>query len=352
MAKKKAKRRGIKIGVIIFMILFVIAAYLFAGYYQKVYAASVSVSSKDPFLYVQSDWNRNDLVEHLVNEQIIQDTSSFIWVANRKGFHTVKPGKYKLRDGMSNNSLVNLIRLSGNRTPVRLTFNTIRTKNDLAGKVSKQIEADSLEILNIISSAEEARKYGFNQNTFFTLFIPNTYEVQWNMSAEEFVKRMALEYKRFWNADRKAKARKLNLSQSEVAILASIVQAEQSSKPVERPRVAGLYINRMRKKMRLDSDPTLIFAMGDFTIRRVLNKHKALNSPYNTYKYAGLPPGPINLPEQSSLKAVLNYESHDYIFMCAKPDFSGFHNFSRSYAQHQVYARKFQEELNRRNIMH
>ena len=184
-----------------------------------------------------------------------------------------------------------------------------------------------------------------------TMFIPNTYEVYWNTSAEEFVKRMAREYKAFWTEQRKAQAKALNLTQSEVSILASIVQAEQSEHRDERAQVAGLYINRIKKKMRLQSDPTLIYATGDFSIKRVLNKHMQLDSPYNTYMYAGLPPGPINLPEISSIDAVLDYEKHDYIYMCAKADFSGYHNFSRSFFQHNAYAKAYRNELNRRKIM-
>jgi len=182
------------------------------------------------------------------------------------------------------------------------------------------------------------------------MFIPNTYEFYWNTSAEEFFKRMAKEYKAFWTSERIAKAKKIGLSQSEVSALASIVQAEQLFHADERSRVAGLYINRLNKGMLLQSDPTLIYALGDFTIKRVLNKHKIIKSPYNTYLNTGLPPGPINLPERSSIDAVLNYEKHDYIFMCAKEDFSGYHNFAKTNRQHEIYAAKYHRELNKRRI--
>ncbi|MEM9025071.1 MAG: endolytic transglycosylase MltG, partial [Bacteroidota bacterium] len=165
-----------------------------------------------------------------------------------------------------------------------------------------------------------------------------------------FFQRMAREFKAFWTDERKAKARKAGLSQSQVATLASIVQAEQSNHRDERPRVAGLYVNRLHKGMRLQADPTVIYALQDFSIRRVLNVHKDVDSPYNTYRHAGLPPGPINLPEIASLDAVLNHEQHNYLYMCAKPDFSGYHNFAKTYEQHLVNARKFQRELNKRKI--
>ena len=251
---------------------------------------------------------------------------------------------------MSNNDLVNLLR-SGKQSPVKLTFNTIRTYEDLAGKVANQIEADSISLLKALRNPDLANKYGFSTATFFTLFIPNTYEFYWNTSAEEFIQRMAREYKSFWNESRRAKAKAIGLSQSEVAILASIVQAEQMSHPDERPKVAGLYLNRLKRGMRLQSDPTLVFAIGDFSINRVLNQHKSIQSPYNTYLYSGLPPGPINLPELSSLEAVLNPEQHSYLYMCAKADFSGYHHFSKTLSQHNVYAKEYQRELNRRKIM-
>ena len=349
MAKKKKKKRS-SLGAILFLIIAVVAAFLLYRYYGKIFNAATSIENKEQYLYVKSNWDRNDLIKNLHQEKILQDTASFIWVADQKEFITPKPGRYLIENGMSNNELVNLLR-SGKQEPVKVTFNSIRTYSDLAGNIGSQIEADSNELMKAFTSGPLAAKYGFNTQTFLTLFIPNTYELYWNTSAEEFIKRMASEYKRFWTAEKVAKAKRLNLSQSEVAILASIVQAEQMGHPDERPKVAGLYINRLRKGMRLQSDPTLIYALGDFSIKRVLNEHKLLDSKFNTYIYAGLPPGPINLPEVSSINAVLNYEQHNYIYMCAKADFSGYHNFARTLRQHNVYANEYRRELNRRRIM-
>ena len=346
----KKKNKGLKIGGIVFLALFIGAAYLFVSYYGKIFTANTSINKNDPYIYVPTGTNMEGLINQLIEQKILINKKSFMWVADQKSFDTPKPGKYKLKDGMNNNELINLLR-SGQQEPVKLTFNTIRTPKDLAGKIGKQIEADSTEVLEMLTNGALAGKYGFNEKTFMTLFIPNTYELYWNTSAEDFLKRMAREYKSFWNESRKEKAAALKLSQSEVSILASIVQAEQSEHRDERPKVAGLYINRIKKSMRLQSDPTLIFAVGDFSIKRVLNKHMELNSPYNTYKHAGLPPGPINLPEISSIDAVLNYEKHKYIYMCAKADFSGYHNFSRSFFQHNAYAKAYRNELNRRKIM-
>jgi len=195
------------------------------------------------------------------------------------------------------------------------------------------------------------QKLGLSDDNVACIFIPNTYEFYWNTSADQFVKRMLKEYQKFWNNDRKAKANKIKLNYYEVATLASIVEKEQNIKRDERPEIAGLYLNRINKKMKLESDPTLIFALGDFTIKRVLNKDKKVDSPFNTYKHKGLPPGPICIPSINSIDAVLNASDHKYIFMCAKEDFSGYHNFAKTYAKHLINARKYQKALNKRKIM-
>ena len=341
-----------KIIISIFLIVVFVGAYIAYDMYQQVYQPNVTLkNATDKYFYVHSDYGFDDIVHNLYEKGYIINRESFEFVSEKKsGFKSnIYSGRYLLEEGMSNNELVDLFR-SGETVPVKVTFNNVRTKNDLAGKLSRNLECDSLEILDLINDEEFVAKYGFNQTTILTLFLPNTYQFNWATNADEAIKRMAEEYKKFWTAERKAKAKKLNLSQSEVAILASIVQAEQSIHSDERPKVAGLYINRLRIGMLLQSDPTLVYGLGDFTIRRVLNKHKDVNSRYNTYKYKGLPPGPINLPNIKSLDAVLNYESHSYLYMCAKEDFSGYHNFAKNYKQHLIYAHKYQRELNKRRI--
>jgi len=341
-----------KIIISIFLIVVFVGAYIAYDMYKQVYQPNVTLkNATDKYFYVHSDYGFDDIVHNLYEKGYIVNRESFEFVSEKKaGFKTnIHKGRYLLEEGMSNNELVDLFR-SGETVPVKVTFNNVRTKEDLAGKISKNLECDSLEVLDLINSPEFVAKYGFNQTTILTLFLPNTYQFNWATTAEEAIQRMAKEYKKFWTAERLAKAKKLNLSQSEVAILASIVQAEQTVHADERPKVAGLYINRLRIGMLLQSDPTLVYGLGDFTIRRVLNKHKEVNSRYNTYKYKGLPPGPINLPNIKSLDAVLNYESHNYLYMCAKEDFSGYHNFAKNYNQHLIYARKYQRELNKRRI--
>ena len=336
----------------IFLILMFVGVYIAYDLYQQVYQPNVTLkNTADPYFYIHSDNDFNDVVHNLYEKGYIINRETFEFVAEKKsGFKTnIHPGKYKLKEGMSNNELVDLLR-SGTTIPVQVTFNNVRTKEDLAGKIAKNLECDSASFLALLNDNNFVKNYGFNTTTILTLFLPNTYQFNWATTAEEAIQRMATEYKKFWTAERKSKAQKLNLTQSEVAILASIVQAEQTVHNNEKPKVAGLYINRLRKGMMLQSDPTLVYGLGNFKIRRVLNKHKAIDSPYNTYKHKGLPPGPINLPNKKSLDAVLDYEQHGYIFMCAKEDFSGYHNFSKNYQQHLTYAKKYQQALNKRRI--
>jgi len=341
-----------KITISIFLIIVLGGVYIAYKMYQKVYQPNVTLNStKDKYFYIHSNYQFDDVVHELYENGYIINRESFEFVAEKKANfkNNVHPGRYLLKDGMNNNQLIDLLR-SGESVPVKVTFNNVRTKADLAGKLSKNIECDSIDVLNLINNQEFVGNYGFNQKTILTLFLPNTYQFNWATTADEAIKRMAEEYKKFWTEERKTKANKLNLSQSEVAILASIVQAEQSVHSDERSIVAGLYINRLKIGMALQSDPTLIYGLGDFSIRRVLNIHKKVYSPYNTYTNKGLPPGPINLPSISSLDAVLNYKKHHYIYMCAKEDFSGYHYFAKTYNQHKIYARKYQKELNKRKI--
>ena len=353
MAKKQRSRFHFikKIIISIFLILTIGGSFTAYHFYKKIYRPNLKLAQKDVFFYIKTGSDITDVSNSLYEKGYIIDRTSFEWVANQKKYHkNVKPGKYLLKNNMNNNELINLLR-SGEQVPVKLTFNNIRTPEQLAGKVSNQIEADSLTIIKMLKDSKFVSSYGFNQYTIMTMFIPNTYEVYWNLSAEDFFKRMAHEYKAFWTDERKQKAQNIGLMQSQVSILASIVQAEQSVHHDEKPIIAGLYINRLKKRMKLESDPTLVYALGDFEIKRVLNIHKEVDSPFNTYKHIGLPPGPINLPEISSIDAVLNYQPNNYIFMCAKDDFSGKHNFAVNYSQHIRNAEKYRAALNKRRIM-
>ena len=244
--------------------------------------------------------------------------------------------------------MVNILR-SGSQTPISLTFNNTRTLEEFAGKIGRQIEADSLSILSFLKDEANIKPFGFKYETIIGLFIPNSYQVYWNLNPKTFTDRMYKEYVKFWNVDRMKKAAELNLTPIEVSTIASIVD-EETIKDDEKPRVAGVYVNRLRRGIKLDADPTLKFAWGDFSMRRVLNKHKGIKSPYNTYKYAGVPPGPIRQASITGINSVLNCEKHKYLYFCASPKFNGYHVFARSLREQNKNAQKYQRALNLQRI--
>lgn len=289
------------------------------------------------------------LMDTLRKRDVVHDEISFRFVCRFLDFETPRPGVYRFEKEMTNLTAVRMLR-AGAQTPVKLTFNNARLPEDLAGKICDGVGVDSLDFLEKLRSPEVAAKYGFDTTTFVCMFIPNTYEVYWTLTADELLERMKKEYDKFWTEERRQKAEALNLTPLQVSILASIVQAETLYHD-ERARVAGVYLNRLNKGWKLEADPTVVFAHRDFSIRRVLNAHLELDSPYNTYKYTGLPPGPINVPELSSLKAVLNPEKHKYMYFCAKEDFSGYHSFAETLREHNNNANRYRRALNKRKIL-
>jgi UPF0755 protein len=341
--------RILKIILAILLVVGIAAGIWAYSTYKEIYNSNVDLGSKEyAFLYIPSGSNFDDLIQILEEQKFLIDIESFKKIADLKSFSHVKSGKYKVLNNMSNNSLIGKLRI-GDQSPVDVTFNHIRTLPQLAGKMCRNIEIDSLEMVNILLDSETHKKFGFNKNTFISMFLANTYEVFWDVKPEALLQRMATEYKTFWNKNRKQKARQIGLSQSEVATLASIVQLE-SLKTDEQPKIAGVYLNRLKKRMPLQADPTVIFAIGDFSIRRVLKYQLEYNSPYNTYIHTGLPPGPIYLSSPTTIDAVLDHQKHNYIYFCAKEDFSGYHNFATNYNQHLQNARKYQRALSRRKI--
>ena len=290
------------------------------------------------------------VLDSLKRHDIILDYNAFNWVAKRKNYaKLIKPGKYLLDKGLNTNEILNMLR-SGNQQPVQVTFNNLRFITELAGEISRYIQPDSLELLKKFTDPATFEKYGFTEATFHCMFIPNTYEFYWTTTADQFLERMSMEYKRFWNEERRNKADVLGLTPEEVMTVASIVQ-EESNKKDEKPIIAGLYLNRIKRGMPLQADPTVKFALGNFHIKRVLNSHLAIDSPYNTYKYPGLPPGPINFPEIASIESVLNAAKTPYLYMCAREDFSGYHNFAKTLSAHNENARKYRDALNANDIM-
>jgi UPF0755 protein len=244
--------------------------------------------------------------------------------------------------------LVNLLR-SGKQEPVRVTFQNIRSREELAGKISRQIEADSLSLLKLLRDPDYLKQFGVNPLNSFVLFIPNTYEFYWNTTAKGFLARMAREKTKFWNRTRIEKCQRSRFSVSQVVTLASIIEKE-TIKDKEKPIIAGVYVNRLTNGWPLQADPTIIYAWNDYTIKRVLNNHLKINSPYNTYLHNGLPPGPICLPSISSIDAVLDFRHHDYFYFCAKDDLSGYHVFAENLAEHNRNAKKYQAAIKKQGI--
>jgi UPF0755 protein len=337
--------------VFLFIILFFVAGgIVFYTFYRRTYADITIPGGQDTYIfYVSTGLDMNDLIKNLHREGIVGDTAGFRWLAEKKNLEShLNPGRYMLRRGMDQNKLVNLIR-SGKQEPVHLVFNSLRTIQQLAGVISKQIEADSLSILTLLTDEDFLSEYGWNSRTLPALFIPNTYQFYWNTSAKGFFIRMLKEYKLFWDGKRTRKAKALGLTPVEVSTLASIVD-EETYKEDEMPKIAGVYLTRLEKRYKLQADPTVKFAKGDFGMTRVLKKDLQIDSPYNTYKYYGLPPGPIIIPSVMAIDAVLNPDRSGYLYFCAKEDFSGYHNFAKSLKEHNRNAKKYQNALNKRRI--
>ena len=327
--------------------LLAILAVLFTAY---VFLAPNSHTSgnKSQYLLIPDNSTFETVTQQLSETGALRSVFTFTLTAKVYGYKNIKPGRYEINPGISNLRLVHKLK-TGRQSALKLTFNNIRTKEQLAGRLSKQIMADSASILQHLNDSAFLTKYELNPNTSVALFIPDTYEVFWDMDADELFERMKKEYDRFWSDERKEKAALIPMTEVEVSTLASIVEEETNSKS-ERPIVAGLYINRLKTDMPLQADPTVKFAYGDFSLRRITGTHLRTQSPYNTYKNKGLPPGPIRLATASGIDAVLNHEKHNYIFMCAKETLNGEHNFAATYAEHQVNARKYQKALDERKI--
>ena len=286
----------------------------------------------------------------LKKNDVVNDELSFKFISKFMKYPGhIKPGRYIIKKNSGNYNTIVKLR-SGDQDPINLTFNNVRLRKDLVHKIGTKFEFDSTAFQKVLFDSSLAKQYGFTDETFMCMFIPNTYDVFWNVEPKKIFDRMKFEYDKFWTADRKAKAKEIGLTPIEVSILASIVEEEQARKDDEKPKVAGLYINRLHKNMQLQADPTIKFALQDFAIKRVLNVHLAVKSPYNTYINTGLPPGPIRLANLASIDAVLNYAKHDYLYMCASPDLNGYHIFAKTYEEHLNNAKLYQQALNKMKI--
>ena len=327
----------------------IIGAFFAYNIYTKIYAPN---TIKEGYVYIKTNSNLNDLEIEL--KPFLKKTESFIWVANKKKYNSnIRAGKFKIPKGISNNDLINLLR-SGKQTPVKLVFNNQHSLEKLAGRISLQIEADSISILKQMLNSDFLSKNKFTNKTALGMYVPNSYELYWNTSATQFRDRMLKEYNRFWSEKRINSARNLKLTRTQVISLASIVQKE-TAKVSERPIVAGLYLNRIKRRIPLQADPTIIYALKEkngqeFQVKRVLNRDLKIDSPYNTYIHRGIPPSLIAMPDISSIDAVLFSSKHNYIYMCANLDKPGYHAFAANLKQHNRNAAKYHRWMNQQGI--
>lgn len=318
--------------------------------YKVMFKSNTSFDEKSKDLYIKTGTSYNQLLNQI--ESYVLNVDDFDVLAKRKKYN-VKPGKYQIKNGMNNNEIINSLR--SNNITVNVIYNNIVDLNDLAGKISSQIEADSISFLNSFK-ADFFTEKGFDEKNILSMYIPNSYNFFWNTSAEKFNQRMFEEYTKFWQKNNRVeKANKIGLSKIKVMILASIVY-EESKQNIDLHKIAGVYINRLNDNWKLGADPTVKFAAYQLdeykntVIRRVLNKHLKIDSPYNTYKYYGLPPGIISMPSIQAIDAVLNYEKHNYYFFAADPSNPGYHSFAKSLSEHKRNARKFHRYLNSKGI--
>ena len=340
--EKKTKKRLII--AILGIILFGIAGVAHIYYY---FFAPPFQITETAYIYIDRDDDVDSVYHKIAEVGNPKQMHGFESLVRYQGY-TLKTGRYAIKP--TDNMRYLHRRLSmGYQTPIKLTIGSVRTLDRMARNVSRQLMIDSTEVANLLNDTAYIRKMGYSKETLPALFIPNTYEVYWDMSAEDFMTRMQKEHKAYWNEKRMKQAEAIGLTPIEVATLASIVE-EETANQAEKPMVAGLYINRLKKGMLLQADPTVKFSLQEFGLKRILFRHLEVDSPYNTYKYAGLPPGPIRVPSYQGLESVLNYTKHNYIYMCAKEDFSGTHNFAVTSAQHAANARKYQQALNRKGI--
>lgn len=337
--------KKILISIIVFStLLSSISVYL----YQMFYSPNFLINQKDKFLIIEDTMNFNDVRNKLIQDTILNDVLSFSVLSKAMKYNqNIKSGAYKIKSNMSNYSLIKMLR-SGNQTPINISFNHARKIEDLSKIITKDLKITNDEFMEFINNKKNDL-YGFNKMNIMAMFLSDTYEVYWNISIESLFNKMHSEYTKFWNKERINKSNELKMSNIDVSILASIV-ASETLKIDEANTIAGVYINRLKKNMYLQADPTLVYAANDFSIKRVLNKHKKIASPYNTYINKGLPPGPIKLTTKEYIDAVLNYEKHKYIYFCAKDDFSGYHVFATKLSEHNRNAKKFQKALNKRKI--
>lgn len=345
MAIKRPKRLIIISAIAIFVAALTVTSIILYQEYDYRFTEAVL---KRTNLKVYPGMTLEEVAEKLEEQQVIKSAKQMVKYARKHERDTVIVGNYDLDAGSSYRTVLGAVAF-GRQTPIKLTFNGFRTVDRLIGAVAKRTLADSNEYMKVMRNDSLIKAKGFTRETLISMFIPNTYEVYWTITPEEFFDKMYDEYDNFWSYGRRSKAKDLGFTPVEIATIASIVDSETNKKD-EMSDVAGVYINRLRKGMPLQADPTVKFALGDFGLKRILFKHLRVDSPYNTYKNKGLPPGPICMSSIAAVDATLDYEGHDYLYFCAKADFSGYHVFAKDMGEHSKNARQYQKELNKRKI--
>ncbi len=319
--------------------------------YQKIFGSGIPADLESYYVEIPTGSTFEEVISILHEQEVIENEAVFRELAERMSYKRdpMRSGRYEIKPGWSNVQLIRHLR-NGPQAPVKLVLNNERLIEDVAGKAASFIEPDSLDLLMLLRDEAYIRSLGYTPETLMSLFIPNTYEFFWNSTARQFVERMVKEHDAFWDKNnRLTKATQLNMTPEEIYTLASIVEKE-TNQHVEKPRIAGVYLNRLKLGMRLQADPTVVFAVREFDLKRVLNRHLEFDSPYNTYKYAGLPPGPIAMASIASIDAVLQAENHNYLFFCAKGDGTGLHAFAETLTGHNQNVARYVRNLRERGL--
>lgn len=338
--KKRMVKKMILIGVCV--LVFFVGILLFFAFTKS--------KNKEAIIYIKRGDTFQMVIDKLVEAEAIDNVLSFKSTAKMMGFNTskLKIGKYKIQPRTSNLKIINMLS-KGRQVPDKVVFKTVRTHEDFADFVAEKFYIQRDSMLALLQDTTALKKYGVNDTSVMAMLIPDTYEMYWTSSPKEVLDKLYGGYQKFWNQTRIQKANNLALTPLEVTTIASIIEAE-TQKNAEKPTIAGVYLNRLNKGMKLQADPTVVFANQDFTVKRIAGEMLKNTSPYNTYVHVGLPPGPISNPSKTSIDAVLNTQKHDYLFFCAKEDFSGFHSFAKDFESHKKNAKLYQEALNKRGI--
>lgn len=325
--------------MVVILLVGVLAAWTFL-------APNTLIDKRSRYLYIRTGKaSERDVMSTIRDSSFVRSPSAFTWLAGVSGvWDKVRPGKYELKKGMSLFTLARVLR-NAQQTPVDLVITKLRTREQFAALIGKKFETDSATMINYLKSSSMS-EYGLDSNTVMSVIIPDTYTYNWTASKETIVEKLYAQYKKVWNEDRRSKAAALNITPTQAYIVASIIE-EETNLAEDKPLMASVYLNRLKKGIRLGADPTVKFALGNFELRRIYQKHLTFDSPYNTYKYSGLPPGPICTPSLKTLDAVLNAPNTNYLYFVAKSDFSQRHVFTETYSEHLKYAREYQEALNK-----